>query len=86
MRCQGATGLSKLKTNISNGWVKRIVDPDSNKLYTQRKAVIDQQAVSESDDVLQDDVGYWPKGPYTQQIKGVLSTFLTEKEAIMESS
>ena len=33
--------------------------------------MIEQQAVSESDDVLQDDVAYcnWPKGPYTQQIK-----------------
>ena len=43
--------------------------------------MVDQQAVSESDDVLQDDVGYcnWPKGPYTQQIEGVLPTFLTEE-------
>ena len=34
---------------------------------------------SESADVLEDDVGDWPKGPYTQQIEGVLTTMLTEK-------
>lgn len=66
-----------MKAYISNGWDKRIVDPDPNKQYTQRKAMIEQQ--SESADVLEDGVGDWPKGPYTQQIEGVLPPMLTEE-------
>ena len=54
------------------------MDPDPKKQYTQRKAMIEQQAESESADVL-DDVGDCPKGPYTQQIEGVLHPMLREE-------
>ena len=47
---------------------------------TPSERTIEQQA--EAADVLEDDVGDWPKGPYTQQIEGVLPPMLTE-EVIM---
>lgn len=69
--------------HISNGWDKKIVDPDPEKQYTQRKLVLHEQHASSSTGLLeqteQRDVNYWPKGPYTQQIEGVLPPVLTEE-------
>ena len=70
-----------MKAYISNGWDSRIVDPDPDKQYTQRKAAIEQCHDGEAEDsVLELSNGKcWPKGPYTQQIEGVLPAVLTEE-------
>ena len=67
---------------MSNGWDKRIVHPDPNKLYTQKQALKDADneeldgVPGENHDHVSED---WPKGPYTQQIQGVLPPLLTEE-------
>ena len=60
----------------------RIVNLDPDKQYTRRKAAIaieqcrDREA---EDSVLELSNGKcWPKGPYAQQIEGVLSAVLTD--------
>ena len=72
-----------MKAYISNGWDKRIVDPDPEKLYTQRKALNNPgvDGIASNDVNIQDEIQEqmeWPKGPYTQQIEGVLPPLLTE--------
>ena len=78
--------MYRVKAYISNGWDKRIVDPDPKKQYTQRKALNEQHAASpnhglqeKSKEQSQADLSDWPKGPYTQQIEGVLPPLLTEE-------
>jgi len=67
-----------VKAYISNGWDSRIVDPDPNKQYTQRKVATEQ--CHEDDSVVELSSGKcWPKGPYTQQIEGVLPAVMTEE-------
>ena len=64
-----------MKASISNGWDSRIVDPDPDKQYKQRKAAINEQCHDgeAEDSVLELSNGKcWSKGPYTQQIEGVL--------------
>jgi len=70
-----------VKAYISNGWDSRIVDPTLDKQYTRKKAEVEHH--KDEDNVIElNDVECWPKGPYTQQIKGVLPPVLTE-EVIM---
>ena len=69
-----------MKAYISNGLDSRIVDPDPNKQYTRRKAAIEQCHDEAEDSVFELSSGKcWPKGPYTQQIEGVLPAVLTEE-------
>ena len=79
---------SRVKAYISNGWDKRIVDPDPNKLYTQKQTLKDADN-EELDGVPGEDHDHvsedWPKGPYTQQIQGVLPPLLTEELIITHS-
>ena len=46
--------LSRVKVYISNCWDKRIVDPDPNKLYTQKQAQKDMEH-EELDGVSEED-------------------------------
>jgi len=68
----------RVKAYIENGWDSRIIDPDPQKLYTKQKhlqlkeEVVDDGAHEPANII--DDA--WPKGPYTQQVEGVLPPIL----------
>ena len=55
--CPATCLPSRVKAYISNGWDKRIVDPDPNRLYTHRRAVVEQQKGSADDVPQEEDVG-----------------------------
>jgi len=78
-----------VKAFITNGWDKRIVDPDPDKKYT--RVLLNAAATSEvstdsntaanqlqSHSNANSELDLWPKGPYTQQIHGILPTILTD--------
>ena len=64
-----------------NGWDSRIVNLDPDKQYTWRKAAIEQCHDGEAENSVLDlsNGKCWLKGPYTQQIEGVLPAVLPEK-------
>ena len=73
----------RVKAYISNGWDKNIIDPDPQKKYTLRKGLLLQPNLSLCEartdhDINEWDADGWPKGPYTQQVEGVLPCILTD--------
>ena len=76
--------LHRVKAYIANGVDKNIVDPDPQKKYTLRKELSGSLPKQNVDDCKSGastndlDSDGWPKGPYTQQIEGVLPSLLTE--------
>ena len=78
--------LHRVKAYIANGWDKNIVDPDPQKKYTLRKDLSASQSKKTDDNCMyragastnEWDADGWPKGPYTQQIEGVLLALLTD--------
>ena len=73
----------RIKAYISTGWDKNIIDPDPQKKYMLRKGLLLQPNLSLCEartdyDINELDADGWPKGPYTQQVAGVLPCILTD--------
>ena len=56
----------------------RIIDPDPHKLYAIRKRQLKESPGNEADEAPSVIDDTWPKGPYTQQIEGVLPPIFTD--------
>ena len=56
----------------------RIIDPDPHILYTIRKRQLKESPGNEADEAPSVIDDTWPKGPYTQQIEGVLPPIFTD--------
>ena len=74
-----------MKAYIHNGWDKNIVDPDPDKKYTQARLAavavptdLQSYQLQSAQSNSSDESSSWPKGPYTQQIVGVLPPLLTD--------
>ena len=74
-----------VKAFIANGWDKRLVDPDPDKKYTlalqiSKVSPDDSNVPSaqlQSHSSADSDLDSWPRGPYSQQIQGILPPIAT---------
>ena len=70
----------RVKAYIDNGWDSRIIDPDPQKQYTIQKLQLKGQCDEETKHFLTASIDdAWPKGPYTQQIEGILPPIFTDR-------
>ena len=78
--------FDRVKAYIVNGWDKNIVNLDPQKKHTIWKGLsalqpktMDVNCTCEAGTAMNEwDADGWPKGPYTQQIKGMLPAILTD--------
>ena len=71
---------NRVKAFIANGWDKRTEDPNANNKNSSTSEM--EHTMSQ---LLLIDVEFasWPKGPYTQQIQGILPPLITENIILM---